>query len=496
MLARLSKWRENAAFMTLDEFVWMLLNESGYYTFAGALPCGAQRRANLRALADKALDFQNTHMKGLSGFISYVEHIKSRVDVGQVGLIGESENVLRVMTIHKSKGLEFPVVIVAGLGRRFVADSAGAVSVHKDIGLALRWTAPAAGLYKKTLLQSVIERRKATEDIAEEIRILYVAFTRAMDKLILLGTAKDGLEGLKKRGALIDPRSHLALIAPAAASAGFRIHEHYGVNFAAAREGGPSRDLRTFLSSPADCDAETVLEIERRLGFVYPYEKAAAMKSKYAVTELAGLSAMRAGSPDAGLRAETAFAAAAPRFLSGSRAPNAVERGNLVHRALELLDFRAAREGLARPGYLENTLNSLVEKGAFTPDEAEAADVGRLRNFLESDICRRAVLSSELHKETPFVIKKEIDGEDVLVQGVIDCWFVENDSLVLLDYKSGHAAVGAEGPRGEALRRAAARYRPQLAAYAEALESIRGARVSEAYLFLLGEGACLRVELP
>jgi ATP-dependent helicase/nuclease subunit A len=253
--------------------------------------------------------------------------------------------------------------------------------------------------------------------------------------------------------------------------------------------------LRSFLTSPADCDAETVLEIERRLGFVYPYEKAATMKSKYAVTELARLSATRAGSPDAVSRAETAFAAAAPRFLSGSLAPGAVEMGSLIHRALEFLDFRAAREGLAHPGYLENTLGDLASLGAFTPEEAEAVDVGRLRNFLESDICRRAVLSPELHKETPFVIRKEIDGEDVLVQGVIDCWFVEDDSLVLLDYKSGRTAFGAAGSRAEALRRAAQRYRPQLAAYAEALESIRGARVSEAYLFLLGEGECLRVEL-
>jgi ATP-dependent helicase/nuclease subunit A len=316
-----------------------------------------------------------------------------------------------------------------------------------------------------------------------------------MDKLILLGTAKGGLAGLKKRGACIDARSHLALLAPVAASAGFRIRERCGADFTAARREGPSRDLRTFLSSPADCDPETVLEIERRLGFVYPYEQAAAMKSKYAVTELARLSAIQAGSPDAGLRAEPAFAAAAPRFLSGRRAPDAAERGSLVHRALEVLDFRAARDGLSLPGYLENALNALVERGVFTRDEAEAADVGRLRNFLESDICRRAVLSPELHKETPFVIRKESDGEEVLVQGIIDCWFVEKDALVLLDYKSGHAATGAGGPRGEVLRRVAARYRPQLAAYAEALESIRGARVSEAYLFLLAEGECLRVEL-
>ncbi|MDR1573768.1 MAG: helicase-exonuclease AddAB subunit AddA [Clostridiales Family XIII bacterium] len=493
MLARLEAWRENAAFMPPDEFVWTLLRESGYYTFAGALPGGAQRQANLRALADKALDFRNTHMKGLSGFISYVEHLKKKVDVGQVRLVGEKEDVLRIMTVHKSKGLEFPVVIVAGLGRRFVSEPAGAVSVHKDIGLALRFTDPAKGLYKNTLLQNVIERKKAAESYAEEIRILYVAFTRAMDKLILLGTAKGGLAGLKKPGASIDARSHLELLAPAALaleadSRVFRVCERSVPPRATAQTGRSRGDLRSLLASSAECDPETAAKIERRLGFSYPYEKAASMKSKYAVTELTEPSTARTAPP---------FVAAVPRFLSGGgRALGAAERGGILHRALERMDFRAAREGLSHPGFLEAMLNDLAALGVFTPEELAAADIPLLRNFLASDICGRAAASPELHKETPFVMRKELDGEEVLVQGVIDCWFLENDAVVLLDYKSGSAFAGAPGTREAALRHAVSRYRPQLAAYAEAIEGIRGARVSEACLFLLDEGVCLPVELP
>jgi ATP-dependent helicase/nuclease subunit A len=484
MLARLSAWRENAVFMPLDAFVWTLLRESGYYTFAGALPLGAQRQANLRALADKALDFRNTHMKGLSDFISYVEHIRRKADVGQARLIGESEDVLRIMTVHKSKGLEFPVVIVADLGRRFVSEPAGAVSVHKDIGLALRRTDPVRGLYKNTLLQSVIARRKAAEDFAEEIRILYVAFTRAMDRLILLGTAKGGLAGLRERGASTDGRSPLALIAETAEAAGFRVRER-SVPAVSAAPRRQSLDLRTFLSASAECDPETAREVERRLCFSYPHARAASLRSKYAVTELAGLSAERAEEP---------FAAAAPRFLSGDRAISAAERGSLLHRALERLDFRA-RETLLRPGGLENALRDLALRGLFTPEECAVVDVGRLRNFLESDICRRAAAAPELYKETPFVIRRDLEGEEILVQGVIDCWFVEDGAPVLIDYKSGGSFAYGAGAREDAPRRVALRYRPQLAVYAEAIESIRGARVSEANLFLLGEGLCLRVEL-
>jgi ATP-dependent helicase/nuclease subunit A len=485
MLERLSEWREQASFMPLDAFVWSLLKESGYYTFAGALPLGAQRQANLRALADKALDFQNTHMKGLAGFIGYVEHIKRRVEIGQARMLGESEDVLRIMTVHKSKGLEFPVVIMAGLGRRFVTDTVGAVSLHKDIGLALRLVDPARGLYKNTLLQNVIVHRKTAEGLAEEIRILYVAFTRAIHRLVLLGTAKGGLDGLKKSGATVEGRSHLEFVAPLAKSAGFNVCELGASSFAAALlTKSAGNDPRALLASAGNCDATAALEVERRLGFVYPYEKAASVKSKYAATELAAISAAGAG---AAFRTETPFAAAAPRFMAGERELSAADRGTLVHRALEYLDFRAARETLAGSGALSDMLTAGVSSGVFTQEEADAADMDRIRNFVASDICRRAAASPELHKETPFVIKKEYGGEEVLVQGVIDCWFVENGEIVLLDYKSG-----SSGSR-ESEKSLVARYRPQLDIYAEALERIRGARVSEIFLFLLGDGLCLRV---
>jgi ATP-dependent helicase/nuclease subunit A len=495
MLSRLSAWREQSAFMPLDAFLWSLLKDSGYYTFAGALPGGVQRRANLRALVDRALDFQNTHMRGLGGFIGYMEHIRRRTDVGQARMIGESDDVLRIMTVHKSKGLEFPVVIVAGLGGRFVAERGGAVSLHKDVGLALRLTDPETGLYKSTLLQNLIVRKKSAENFAEEIRILYVAFTRAMDRLILLGSAKGGLAGVKKYGDSSEGSSHLELIAPIAERAGLGI-----VEIPAPASGRTSRgalsggDPLSLLSSAEDCDPETATEIDRRLSFIYPHERAASVKSKYAATELAALSAAGAEGDRAASREAAPFAAAVPRFMSGKRELLAAERGSLTHRALERMDFRAARGALEREEGLENMLADLVSSGVFTPEEAMAADMERIRNFIASDICRRAAASPELHKETPFVIKKEHVGEEVLVQGVIDCWFVENGEIVLLDYKSGFAVPHAPGKsREEALRRLSARYKPQLDIYAEALETIRGARVSEAYLFLLGEGLCLRV---
>ncbi|MDR3296410.1 MAG: PD-(D/E)XK nuclease family protein, partial [Clostridiales Family XIII bacterium] len=489
MLARLEGWRENAAFMPLDEFVWELMKESGYYTYAGALPGGGQRQANLRALADKALDFQSTHMKGLQGFITYAEHVKRRVDTAPAKLIGESEEVLRIMTIHKSKGLEFPVVIVAGLGKRFRSDSSRSVAIHKDIGLALRWTDPAEGLYRKTLLQSMIERKKAREDLAEEIRILYVACTRAMDRLILLGSIRGGTKNLGRPDMSIEGRSYMELLLPAVRDTKLRIEGLSKADLLRAAGRESSRDVyfsSLLAAEPEGCGPESGREIWRRLSFSYPYKDAASRKSKYAATEMADTSFASA--------ADRLPPAAVPRFMEAETVLGAAEKGSILHKAMELLDFHAAAEQAGRTAYFSAFLRDLVERGLFTPAEAETVDTEKLRAFLRSDVGRRAAQAAELQKEAPFVLKKIQDGEEILVQGVIDCYFMESDGCVLLDYKSGHLYRAAGESREAAKARLAERYRPQLEIYGEALEKIKGIPVKAACLYLLGEGESLWME--
>jgi ATP-dependent helicase/nuclease subunit A len=189
-LEQLATWKRESTFIPLEDFLWKLIYDTGYYEYIGAIPGGVQRQANLRALVDKAVQFQKSQMKGLFQFINYIEAIKKRkVPMGQVKLLGENDDVVRIMTIHKSKGLEFPMVLVGGLGKRFNKDRATyRVSLHKDIGLGMRYVDREHFSYKKTITQMVIEGRKDREGLAEELRILYVAFTRAKDKLMLLGT--------------------------------------------------------------------------------------------------------------------------------------------------------------------------------------------------------------------------------------------------------------------------------------------------------------------
>jgi ATP-dependent helicase/nuclease subunit A len=512
MLEKLREWRERAAFMPLDEFVWALVKECGYYHYAGALPGGAQRQANLRALADKALGFQRTHMKGLAGFIGYAERARGSAETGQTRLVAEGEDVLRIMTVHRSKGLEFPVVIVAGLGRRFVPERDAPVKIHKDIGIGLRWVDPSAGLYKKTLVQSAIEGRDARENFAEELRILYVAFTRAMDRLILLGTAGGGAEGVCCGASPAGARSGLELLAPIAPEAGIVTRtlsraeaRALALGWGRAAEGAappppqPGTDGVRAAGDDGAADAEAYAEAEvgRRLGFEYPWRDAALIKSKYAAGEL-----YAAGAPEGlprgtgpGAWGGRAYVPAAPRFMQAASPISAAEKGSVLHRFMELLDFREAVGRLGDPGYLAGELGRLAARGIFTEDEARAVDVDKIRAFVASGICGRAARSSSLRKEAPFIFRKAIGGEEVLVQGVIDCCFVEDGSFVLLDYKSGSLYPWAGAAGEDMAELAARRYRPQLSVYAEALERTWGMKVAEAHLYLLNEGLDITVGL-
>jgi ATP-dependent helicase/nuclease subunit A len=220
-LSRIRHWKIQAPLMPLEDFLWMLIRETGYYGYIGGIPGGSQRQANLRALADKAVQFQSSQMKGLFSFINYIEALKKRnVPMGQVKLLGENDDVVRIMTIHKSKGLEFPMVLVGGLGKRFNTESdTYQVSLHKDIGLGVRYVDRENSCFKKTIVQTAIDQKRKREAMAEELRILYVALTRAMDRLVLLGTLKDAdtaIENYAARGSgFSGAKSYLDFIIPA-----------------------------------------------------------------------------------------------------------------------------------------------------------------------------------------------------------------------------------------------------------------------------------------
>ena len=192
-IEQLNSWKEAARFLPMDELIWQLLRETGYLHYAGAMPGGRQRQANLKILLERAQQYQTTSLQGLFHFLKFIEKLESSSsDLGMAKILGETEDVVRIMSIHKSKGLEFPVVVVAGLGRQFnLSDIRARVMFHKELGIGPKYVDPELRVTRDTIARTALASRIRAENLAEEMRILYVALTRSRDKLILVGTVGD-----------------------------------------------------------------------------------------------------------------------------------------------------------------------------------------------------------------------------------------------------------------------------------------------------------------
>ena len=507
-LDRIERWKRQAPIMPLEDFLWMLIRETGYYEYIGGVPGGSQRQANLRALIDKAVQFQSSQMKGLFRFINYIEAIKKRkVPMGQVKLLGENDDVVRIMTIHKSKGLEFPMVLVGGLGKRFNRQSdTYQVSLHKEIGMGLRLVDKENSCYKKTLIQTVADQRKRRESLAEELRILYVAFTRAMDKLVLLGTVKDldaSMESYAmKDGDFTGAASYLDFLIPAMKHSSIRLYcaDRRDISMKKEETVQQKDVIRRWIQEESrrkdfheEGRAHLQAEIERRMSYRYKHRNALKLKSKFTVSELSRLGEAPGGHEQEH-REFTAVKVTpsleTPKFTRGKKRFTAAERGTILHKVMEQLDFHTMEESNKANETVRAKVADLVHREILTEEEGEAVPASRITGFFASEIGKRACRAQKLHKEVSFNIMKDISGEKIIIQGTIDCYFEENGKYILLDYKSNY--VRDEEDETD-INRIAESYRTQLSLYKEALERIRKIRVEEAYLYLFSLGREIRI---
>jgi ATP-dependent helicase/nuclease subunit A len=505
-LTRIDKWKKEAPLMPLEDFLWMLIRETGYYEYIGGIPGGSQRQANLRALVDKAVQFQSSQMKGLFGFINYIEAIKKRnVPMGQVKLLGENDDVVRIMTIHKSKGLEFPMVLVGGLGKRFNRDSdTYQVSLHKDIGFGIRFVDQENACYKKTIIQTAIDQKKRRESLAEELRILYVAFTRAMDKLILLGTMKDidaAMDACSIRGCsdFTGARSYLDFLMPALEHTNiiYRKSNRSDIGYRKEKTELKKNDIRRLILGGAwDDEGREDLkhEIQKRLGYEYGHPGALQLKSKFSVSELSRLTKVQNEEQNLVHHKAREWERNAvavldtPKFTRERSRFTGAEKGTILHKVMEQLDFSQLAERWSKNGASDGKredimaiVKNLVEREILTEEEAGVVSYQKIIGFFDSEIGKRACRAEKLYKEVSFNIRKELSGEKIIIQGTIDCYFEEGGKYILLDYKSNY--IGDAEDETE-INHVAEGYRTQLNLYKEALEKIRGIRVEEAYLYL------------
>ncbi len=515
--AMLSDFRARVPYTPIHALIGQIYDETGYRDYVTALPAGEQRRANLDMLLEKAVSYEQTSYHGLYHFVRYIDRlIKYDVDVGEAETLSERENAVRLTTIHKSKGLEYPVVFVAGLGKQFnLRDTTGDMILHQRYGVALSYCDPERRTKTDTLIRRAFSIEAKKDSLGEELRVLYVALTRARDQLFLTGVMPDEEKPVPFREedgkfsftARMEAKCPWDWVAPALCSYGDR----YGIDTAdAATEAGETvaRHLRNAERKAAlsealrDVDEELLQEIRARFSWEYPYP-ASGLRQKLSVSELKHRAMREARAlleEDEGeeLFPEEIPVPYVPKFVKMPEENRGALRGTAFHRLLECLPFVSLPDG-EDVGLLSVWLKDVLEelRAAERIEEEQLAllDRAAVCRFLESKTAKRMAAAARrgaLLREEPFVMllpAKEVtpdapDDEEVLIQGMIDAFWEEDDGIVLLDYKTDRVRTGEE---------LLTRYKAQLALYQEAL----GRRFSEKPVKeILLYSFCLEKEIP
>ena len=499
---QLSLWRLKSGSVALGELVRLILDESGFYAYAGALPGGAQRQANLDRFVSIAGGFDADYSGSLTRFLQYVEHLREKGDGDAAHLLGENDDVVRMMSVHKSKGLEFKVVFGAQLAKRYRVEKKSAPLVtHRDLGAGMSYVDPELRTRRVTLPQAAIMARQRREDAAEELRILYVMLTRAREKLVLVGTVRDADRAMKRWQALsaapFAASSHLDVVMAARCAAeaeGLPLHSVMQVIPAAsvrpAADAGTEPARAAFERIMADPAASANPDLERQMTWEYPDPLACDAPLKLTAS---GLLRELEGPGEIPPLLER------PQFMmEDARRMTGAERGTAYHRAMQLLDFSALDGlfGAALIAAVGRQLDAAADRRLMSDAQRDAVQPGMLARFLESETGLRLRRAETVRREWPFNVMLRVSealtpgeagrfgGGEILVQGTIDCCFIEGGEWVLLDYKTDRT----DDP--DALR---AHYEKQLHVYALALERITGLRVKQRLLCLLGSGGILEV---
>ena len=499
---QLASWRLRSGSVSLGDLTRLVLDESGFYTYAGALPGGAQRQANLDQFVADAAAFDGEFSGSLTRFLAYTEHLKEKGDGDAAHLLGENDNVVRLMSVHKSKGLEFKVVFGAQLARKYRAEKSSAPLVtHRDLGVGMSYFDPDLRTRRLTLPQAAIMARQRREDAAEEMRILYVLLTRARDRLILVGTVKGAERAMKRWQALaaapFAAASHLDLIMAARCAA-----EAEALPLCSDLSVIPAGDVKAG-EGPGAGEAKALFEavmarpqdyaeaeLDAQLAWRYPHPEDAKKPLKLTASGL--LRELEGPEELPPLLERPAFLSEDARRMTGA------ERGTAYHRCMQLLDLDALAglSGKALREAVAAQLDACADRRLLTDAQREAVAPAKLARFLESDMGRRLRGATQVRREWPFnatlpaadaLTPEEaarFGGGDLLVQGTVDCCFIEDGAWVLLDYKTDRT------DDMDALR---AHYEKQLKVYALALERVTGLPVKQRVLCLLSGGGTLEV---
>ena len=522
-LGDIDAFRRQDRDLSLHELLRMLYRETGYYDYLGMTSGGALRQANLRLLLDKAEQYEKGSRKGLFYFIRYVEDMKTaEVETSSAKLQDDSGEHIRVMTIHKSKGLEFPVVFVSDMGKAFnEMDSREKIIFHQKWGMGMDWMDLEKRVSYRTLSKMALADIIRMENLAEEVRVLYVALTRAKEKLILTGTTKDLEKSLWKWSQSAETKNPtLPLFRLRRAKSYFDwvmpaylrhpscevIPEEWEMGMDFRLAGGDSEWEFSFLTredvlQPVDAEQKLAEEqkeyfegwenpeemtaqreeIFRILSWQYPYGKETKLPAKLSISEI-----KRKYQEEMSGELQTV-----PKIIrlpekQETKGLTGAQIGTAMHTVLEECDLRREYE----KDSLESLISELVNKGRLTEEEAKAVRRREILQFFRSGLAQRLRKADNIETERTFSLlmqpkelffgkEYEMVTDMILVNGIIDCYFIENNQVILLDYKSDRIYDEEELKE---------RYRIQLQLYKIALERALGLPVAETYIYSLAMG--------
>ncbi len=512
-LDKLDFYRDLSVRRPIPELLSVLLQDTGYLNLVTVMPGGEQRRANLEMLLEKAVKYGSSSYHGLFHFVRYIEKMhKYDKDMGEADVLGENTDAVQIMTIHKSKGLEFPVVYVCNMGSAFnKQDEKDKIAIHPEYGIGLSYFDEKKHTKRSTLVRDGLIKHSSLENMGEELRVLYVALTRAKEKLILCGGVKKVEETLvayqeeqaEGKTSFLS-RSHagcyLDLLMPAVYSYGPR----YKVTVVdpetllqkefeeEAKEAWTEASIQNLVKQGYGHREKQLLK--ERFDFVYPYEKDQQIKSKLSVSEIKRESMIFEEGEEENLYPFEEEESYIPSFIEEKEELTGAMYGTVLHRFLQCLEF-AAIDGTQPETSLEQEMERMRSTGLMKEEELARLGKASLLKFFATDLFQRmqqAEKNKQLFKEQPFVTgfpAKEIydtDSEElVLVQGIMDAYFKEGTDVILVDYKTDFLENEAAFIE---------RYETQLNLYEKALKRVTDGKVSAKiiYAFHLGK----EIQLP
>lgn len=535
----LKELQERAMYMSTDEFLWYIYTNSGYYAYCGALPGGSQRQANLRILFERAKQFEETSFKGIFNFINFISKLKkSNSDMGSAKTLGENANVVRIMSIHKSKGLEFPIVICSGMGRNFnIMDFRKDVLYHHELGYGPQIVDFERRISYPSIAKEALKCKINIENISEEMRILYVALTRAKEKLIITSSIKDIEQNIYKWSSnistekqvskydILNGKNYMDWIMPAVIKHKDldEIRENYNLSTSISIEDESRWTLKTWTRDDIDFekqekegirdvlsnmdlakhDTEYYNQIEKKLNFEYPYLGVVKKAASISVTEIKKRQEECEEQDEALALYKNKTTLKKPKFLNeeqNSQKITSVRRGTIVHLIMEVLDF----EKVSTEGEIKAQIQDLVSRKIITQKESHVLSARKIMRFFKSPIAKRILSSKFVKREQKIYTqvkmndiylndeifknnRKTYENESVMLRGVIDLYFEEDDELIILDYKTDFVNQNNE-------KEIVHKYKKQLEIYAEVLSKLTGKKVKEKYLYLFGIDKQVKVE--